>query len=136
MKPTGSLIVLARHAEGQASAVNNSITDTPPELHSGSCFVPDGAGQLLIHEDGGMRAWNIDGPAAWPAQPGIRPAGNNDVTVPEEAEGTRTSTETRGVVGTMEQFHTVRDGAGHSSFVGRPQLLTFPSRWACIKQKR
>jgi hypothetical protein len=50
-------------------------------------FVPDGAGQLLVYDDGGPAGAVVEGDAQRPRGAAGPPAGDDDVSIPEEAEG-------------------------------------------------
>jgi hypothetical protein len=68
---------------------------------------------ILIDQQGGVRPRHVQGPAARPGDPRSRPAGDNNVGVPDQAEGPLAPSERRRPVGGVQQLHPVVRPACH-----------------------
>src|SRR5262249_40317742 len=134
-EPLAALVVRPADAEGPPPAPHHPLAHAPPEADGCRGLVADGTGQLLVQQQAGAAApgadgpaaWpgrlvqqqagaaapGADGPAAWPGDAGVAPAGDDHVTIPEQAGRPGAGPQLGRAVGAVQQPEAGVQGASH-----------------------
>src|SRR5262249_30547715 len=108
-----SSVVGPGDTQGLTPAPHHAFADAPPVPDGGGRFVADGTGQLLVQQQPGATAPGADGPAAWPGDAGVAPAGDDHVTIPQQAGCPVTTAQGWRLVGAVQQAEAGVQGASH-----------------------